>query len=131
MFRSISSLASQFIMVPRYLNLLTCRRDSPFTVRLQVGMLVSCFFVITIVSVFLAFNSIPYIILFLSTICIKFCNFSSESANKTVSSAYLKWFMLCPPILMPSFFGFFNTISSKIKYWEISVEAMTPQSKSM
>ena len=102
MFRSISSLTSQFIMVPRYLNLLTCRRDSPFTVRLQVGMLVSCFFVITIVSVFLAFNSIPYIILFLSTICIKFCNFSSESANKTVSSAYLKWFMLCPPILMPS-----------------------------
>ena len=102
MFRSISSLASQFIIVPRYINLLTCRRDSPFTVRLQVGMLVSCFFVTTIVSVFLAFNFIPYILLFLLTVCIKYCNFFSESANKTVLSEYLKGFMLYPPILMSS-----------------------------
>ena len=102
MFMSISSLAPQFIMVPRYLNLLTRRRGSPFAVRLQVGIMGFCFYVTTIVSVFLAFNFIPYIILFLLTICIKFCNFSSESANNTVLSAYLKWFMLCPPILMSS-----------------------------
>ena len=102
MFRSVSSLASQYIMVPKYLNLLLVERDCLFTVRLQVGMLVFCFFVTTIVSVFLAFNSIPYIILFLLTICIKFCNFSYKFANKTVSSAYLKWFVLCPPVLMSS-----------------------------
>ena len=55
----------------------------------------------TIAFAFLVLNSQPFFLLSSSTMSNNCCKSSSFYAINTVSSAYFKLFMLCPPTLIP------------------------------
>ena len=97
-FISVSHLASGVIVKPKYLKVCTCFILSPLQRILPTGM--SDCFEMTMHSVFFAFS--PLFSLSTVTVVRMFCSFSFESAINTVSSAYLRLFMLLPPTLTPS-----------------------------
>ena len=71
----------------------------PLIVMLMIGG--SCLRLITITSVFLLFSSSPFSLLFDSTMFRSCCRSFSFSEIRTVSPAYLRLFMLCPPTRIP------------------------------
>ena len=93
-------LPSDVICVARYLNELAC--FMVFSLILISHFGIDVFLVIIIDSLFLLFSSSPLFSLSSTTLLKSSCNFSSESAINTVSSAYLMLLMLCPPIFKPS-----------------------------
>ena len=93
---------SGVIVKPKYLKVPICIILSPLQRMLHTEM--SDCFKVTMHSVFFAFSRSPLFSLSNVTFIRMFCSFSSESAinNNTVSSAYLRLFMLLPPTLTPS-----------------------------
>ena len=99
-FIPMSHLVSGVIVKPKYLKVLTCFILSSLQRMLHTGM--SDCFEVTLHSVFFAFRSRPLFSLSIVTVVRIFCSFCSESAIYTVSSAYLRLFMLLPRTLTPS-----------------------------
>merc|ERR1712015_4870 len=81
---SLLHFASSVIILPRYLNFLTCLIPWPSTVILHFGTFF--FLVTTIVSVFFMLTLNPFSKLSSTTTFINVCNCSSDSAIMTASS---------------------------------------------
>jgi len=96
---SLSFRPSLDIKLPRYLKDLHCLSGDPLMKMLHVG--VSAFRLTTITSVFLQFSSKPFLWLSLTTMSRRIWRSFSFSAISTVSSAYLRLFIIFPPNLMP------------------------------
>ena len=112
-FISLTHLPSDVMLLPRYSKQLSCFTSAPFTVILQLGVI--CFLLITSVFVFFLFIDNPTASLSSFRIETSFCSFASESAIRTVSSAYLKFVKLKPPMRTPSSFSKFQMIFSLYK----------------
>ena len=107
-FISVSHLASGVIVKPKHLKAPTCFILSPLQRMLHAGMF-ECF-EMTVHSVFFAYSWSPLFSLSIVTIVRVFCSFSSKSAIKTMTSAYIRLFMLLPPTLTPSLCFMFRSI---------------------
>ena len=87
-----------------------CLSLMPLIVMLMSGG--SSLRLITMTSVFLLFSSSPFSLLFDSTMFRSCCRSFSFSEIRTVSSAYLRLFMLCPPTRIPGCPSMFRMIIS-------------------
>ena len=81
-------------------NECTCSCILPWTLMLHVGICEA--FENTMAKDFALFKCRPFSSLFVTTTLIKRCNYSSDSAMITISSAYIRLFTTVPPILKPS-----------------------------
>ena len=106
----VSHLASGVIVKPKYLKVPTCFIICPLQRMLHTGMS-DCLEMI-MYSVFFVFSRSPLFSLSTVTVVIMFFSFSTESAINTVSSVYLRLFMLLPPTLTPSWCFMFRRIIS-------------------
>ena len=98
-FMSLSLLPSDVIKDPRYLNVSTWFSVSSPSVILHLG--ISDFFDTTITSVFFLFSDSPSFSLSALIVFTNFWRFASLFDISTVSSAYLRLLMFCPPINIP------------------------------